>query len=93
MHRLKPLIPNCVSWNQNGFIEGRGTKINLVVASKILHSKKKKKGNLGCFSMKVDLKKAYDRMEWDFVRMCFQANNLDNHSISLIMNCITRLLL
>lgn len=50
----------------------------------------KKKGELGWFALKVDLKKDYDRVEWDFVRTCLAAENIDPHSISLIMNCINK---
>ena len=44
VNRMKPLIPSWVSKNQNGFIQGRGTDINLVVASEVLHSMNKKRG-------------------------------------------------
>ena len=66
VNRLKPLIPHWISHNQNGFIKGRGTDVNLVVTSEILHSMHRKKGRAGWFALKIDLEKAYDRMEWSF---------------------------
>lgn len=50
----------------------------------------KKKGKKGWFALKVDLEKAYDRLEWDFIRHCITLQNLDPQSISLIMNCINK---
>lgn len=67
VNRLKPLIPSWISPNQNSFIKGRGADINLVVASEVLHSMNKKKGKWGWFALKIDLEKAYDRVEWGFV--------------------------
>lgn len=72
------------------FYKREGTKINLVVASKILHSMHKKKGKLGWFAQKSDLEKAYDRVVWSFVRASLQDQNLDDRSIALIMSCITQ---
>ena len=88
--RMKPYMPKWVSENQNGFIQGRGIDINLTVASEVLHSMYKKKGKLGWFALKVDLEKAYDRIEWDFVRTCLANHNLNSQSINFIMNCINK---
>ena len=90
VNRMRPLIPSWISRNQNGFIQGRGTDVNLVVASEILHAMHKKKGKNGWFALKVDLEKAYDRLEWDFIRYCLDLQNLDANSINLIMNCINK---
>lgn len=90
VNRLKPLIPEWISPNQNSFIKGRGADINLVVASEILHSMHKKKGRWGWFVLKIDLEKAYDRVEWNFVRSCLISCNLDPLSIKLIMNCVSQ---
>ena len=88
--RLKPLIPDWISPNQNSFIKGMGADINLVVATEVLHSMHKKKGKWGWFALKIDLEKAYDRVEWGFVRECLISCNLDLHSINLIMNCVSQ---
>lgn len=71
-------------------IQERGTNINLVVAYEVLRAMHKKKGITGWFALKVDLKKAYDRLEWNFVRECLSNHHLDNPSIELIMNSINK---
>lgn len=40
---------------------------------------------LGWYSFKIDLEKAYDKLDWDFIRNFFHGLNFDSHSIDLIM--------
>lgn len=61
-----------------------------MVATEILHSMFKKKGKMGWFALKVDSEKAYDLLEWDFIRQCLIDTNLDPSSVTLIMNCINK---
>ncbi|XP_048493309.1 uncharacterized protein LOC125493826 [Beta vulgaris subsp. vulgaris] len=49
----------------------------------------KKKGKWGWFTLKIDLEKAYDRIEWAFVRECLLDLHLDLPAIDLIMSCIS----
>ena len=90
VNRLKPLIPYWISPNQNSFIKGRGPDVNIVVATEILHSMKKKKGKMGWFALKIDVEKAYDRIAWNFARTCLQKLDLNDSSISFITSCITQ---
>lgn len=68
--RLKPHLQPLVSPNQNAFIPNRGTDTNMIVASEIIHSMRSRKGRNGWFAFKIDLEKAYDKIEWDFIRSC-----------------------
>lgn len=38
-------------------------------------------------AMKIDLEKAYDRVEWDFLEVVLQSTGFDDHFVSLIMQC------
>ena len=40
--------------------------------------------------LNIDLEKAYDRVEWSFMRKCLSYHNLDLASIELIMNCVSK---
>ncbi|XP_057251664.1 uncharacterized protein LOC130591770 [Beta vulgaris subsp. vulgaris] len=45
--RIRPHLQNVISPNQNSFIAGRGAEENYIIASEILHSMNKKKGEKG----------------------------------------------
>lgn len=49
---------------------------------------KKHKGKNGLMLMKLDLKKAYDRLEWSFLRMVLCAWGFDESFHDMIYNCV-----
>ncbi|KAF7807304.1 reverse transcriptase [Senna tora] len=66
VNRLKPLIPDLLNFNQGAFVPGRKTIDNVVVAQEIVNSmKKKRKSKAGWMSIKLDLEKAYDKINWE----------------------------
>lgn len=66
--RMKHPMPNLVSPSQTAFVAGRRGIDNVIVAQELLYSLERKKGNTSYMINKIDLEKAYDRMEWSFVR-------------------------
>ena len=66
--RLRPYLTKLVNPTQSAFIPGRGCHDNIIVVQEIIHSFKKCKSKSGFFLMKVNLEKAYDRLNWDFLR-------------------------
>lgn len=67
-NRLKPLMSMLARKFQVSFIPALSTVDNIVIAQELLHSLKNRKGRKGSFILKVDLEKAYDRIDWDFLR-------------------------
>ncbi|CAL8992300.1 unnamed protein product, partial [Prunus brigantina] len=63
-NRLQPHMANIISSSQNAFIPGRQIQDNLIIAHEIFHylklKKSKKHFDLG---VKLDMNKAYDRVE------------------------------
>uniref|UniRef100_A0A2N9GX50 CCHC-type domain-containing protein n=1 Tax=Fagus sylvatica TaxID=28930 RepID=A0A2N9GX50_FAGSY len=46
-------------------------------------------GRRGSLVVKIDLEKAYDRLEWSFIREVLLFFHFPNHLISLIMDCVS----
>ena len=89
VQRIRTHLHDIISPNQNSFIPGRGSEVNVIIATEILHSMKKKKGKKGLFALKLDLEKAYDRLEWYFIEYCLTMYNFSNNTIKLIMSCVS----
>jgi hypothetical protein len=87
---LKTILPIIISKNQSAFILGRLISDNVLAAYKMLHSMHTRMwGREGYMAIKLDMSKAYDRVEWVFMeevmrRMCF-AERL----VQLVMKCLT----
>lgn len=51
---------------------------------------KKKKGKQGMMAIKIDVEKAYDRIEWDFLEAILCQVGFDAHLVQLIMRCTSQ---
>ena len=58
---------------QNPFVSGCSIHDNSVIVQECIHSIRKKRGKGGWMAMKVDLKKAYDKMNWSFIGSVLRA--------------------
>lgn len=88
VNRTRPLLATIVSPTHSSFLPGRGCNDNILVVQEAMHSLKKCAG-MGNFIMKIDLEKAYDRIDWEFLRWVLQDTGLPSTWISLIIFCIT----
>lgn len=63
-NRMRVLIDHIISPTQSAFIPGRLISDNILIAFEIMHYlKRKTKGKKGFMAMKLDMSKAYDRVE------------------------------
>ncbi|KAA3481168.1 reverse transcriptase [Gossypium australe] len=89
VNRMSSILGDCINEAQGAFISGRFISDNVLIAYEILHSlKMKKRGKKGNFALKLDMSKAYDRVEWDFLARMMNSMGFHNDWIVLIMRCV-----
>lgn len=67
-NRLKPLLPQLISDKQSAFMSKRLITDKILIAHDTLHYlKSKRTGKMGYMALKLDMSKAYDRVEWVFL--------------------------
>ena len=87
--RLRPFLGKLISPLQMAFVPGRKGMDNVIIAQEIIHSLSRKKGNTGYMAIKIDLEKAYDKLEWSFIRDTLIRFNLPRNLVELIMSCVS----
>ncbi|KAK4285072.1 hypothetical protein QN277_001816 [Acacia crassicarpa] len=88
-NRMRPLLNTCISHNQNAFVPGRCIHDNIIIAHEVYHYLRRKySGGKYEFALKMDMSKAYDRVEWDFLENVLLRFGFCMPWVSLIMKCV-----
>lgn len=66
--RLKTLLGDLILPTKSAFVGGRQTQDNLVIAQEVFYSLKRREGVDCNVVMKLDMNKAYDGLDWDFLK-------------------------
>lgn len=66
--QLRPYLGKLISPLQYTFVPGRRGTDNAIIVQELIHTISRKKGRTGFMAIKMDLEKAYDKLEWSFVR-------------------------
>ncbi|XP_071933729.1 uncharacterized protein [Coffea arabica] len=89
-NRMKRVIALCISYSQSAFVPGRQIVDNVILAHEIMHFlKSKRKGNTAFMTLKLDMSKAYDRIEWKFVGRMMLKMGFCPIFVRWIMNCMS----
>ena len=89
-NRLKAILPNVITENESAFTSDRLITNNVLVAFELMHYLNYKTNGKDCFmSVKLDMSKAFNMVEWGFVRGVMERLGFDGKWISLIMQCIS----
>lgn len=85
---FKQVLPLIISNTQSAFIPGRLMVENVLLATELVQGYNWKNISKRCM-LKVDLKKAFDFVNWEFMLNTLQALNFPPNFINLIRQCIT----
>ncbi|WJX93691.1 hypothetical protein P8452_75185 [Trifolium repens] len=88
-NRLKTILDKCISVSQSAFVPGRSILDNVMVAIEVIHyMKTKTKGKAGDVALKLNISKAYDRIEWNYLRGIMLKMGFSNQWVNWIMLCV-----
>jgi hypothetical protein len=89
-NRIKEILPEVISPQQSAFLPGRLITDNTLLAFEtfhhLKHNKNKKKGFVG---IKLDMAKAYDRLEWNFIENTLITMGFPSKLVQTIMKCVS----
>uniref|UniRef100_A0A803PDG3 Reverse transcriptase domain-containing protein n=1 Tax=Cannabis sativa TaxID=3483 RepID=A0A803PDG3_CANSA len=85
-NRLKHVLNPLIYPNQSAFLKGR----LILMAQELSHSIKGRKiGKTNWMAVKLDMAKAFDRVEWPFLNKIMLKLGFPAKFTSLVMNCLT----
>lgn len=89
VQRLESLMPNLISPFQSSFISGRNIQDNIIVAQGLIHTMRNVNRKKGFFANKVDIEKAYNRLNWNNIQNVLIEVGLPIKMVDVMFNCIT----
>ncbi|KAL6175962.1 hypothetical protein ACLB2K_052600 [Fragaria x ananassa] len=89
-NRLKTFLADVISLEQSAFVPDRLISDNTLVAAELAHYMHKlRRGKKGFMALKLDISKAYDRLEWDFLQKILLRLGFDPSWVDTIMHCLS----
>ncbi|XP_022019843.1 uncharacterized protein LOC110919900 [Helianthus annuus] len=86
--RMLEGLKDIISENQSAFVPGRRIADNIMLTQELMHNYHRQLGPPRC-AMKVDIQKAYDTVDWRFLRDVLHGFGFRHRFIGWIMECIT----
>ena len=88
-NRLKQILPKIILEHQSAFTKIRLISDNILVAFESLHSMQKHTRKDDFMAIKLDMSKAYDRVEWPYLATVMKKMGFNEQWIKLVMPCVT----
>ncbi|KAH9768542.1 reverse transcriptase domain-containing protein [Citrus sinensis] len=87
--RLKLVLGSIISKSQIIFIPGRSITDNVMISAEVMHYlKRKRQGREGAAALKIDMSKAHDRIECNFLSSIMLKMGFNPDFFNMIMLCV-----
>ncbi|GJY35773.1 RNA-directed DNA polymerase, eukaryota, reverse transcriptase zinc-binding domain protein [Tanacetum coccineum] len=87
-NRIKPYLGKLVSCNQSAFIPGRHIQDNILLTLEIMRGYNRK-GGPKRVAFKIDIQKAYDIVNWEFLTNVLKGFGFHEKMVNWIMQCVS----
>ena len=89
-NRLKRFLPKIINENQSAFMSDHLITDNVLVAFETMnHIKHKRTGKVGEMALKLDMSKAFDRVEWDCLEKIMYKMGFHDMWVKTVMRCVS----
>ncbi|XP_026459195.1 uncharacterized protein LOC113359837 [Papaver somniferum] len=92
-NRIKPYLKRIISPYQSAFVPGRAIQDNIIIVHEMVHTMKHKEGNNCSMALKLDLSKAFGRLEWPFILRMLKKLGFPGKFCQYIEQCISTTLI
>ena len=79
VNRLRLVLDNLISPFQTAFVPRRSIHDNILLKYEIIHKFRNLNTKIAWIAIKLDMKKAYNRIKWDFILKCL--HEMGFHSV------------
>lgn len=90
MNRLRPILQFIISPYQSAFVPNRAIHDNISIAAELFHHIRTAAPTIHPkIALKLDIKKAFDNLDWGFIEVSLMKLGFPKQFIRYIMTCIT----
>lgn len=90
VNRVQPIMDAIISNNQSVFIKNRNITDNIILAQELNYFiKSRRHQKQGYASLKLDMTKAFDRLEWPFIERMLQHMGFHPNWIRNVLYCVS----
>ena len=86
---MKSMLPCVISNSQSAFVPGRLITDNTSIAFEMIHRmRNRRRGKVGHMAVKLDISKAYDKVEWNFLEKIMLSLGFPTQWVDLAMSTV-----